>query len=63
MLIGTEISVYNDRQKFEQARSRPAHWPDRHIGLVDKVFANGSGNLGPISGRVIPKTFKMVLDT
>ena len=27
-----------------------------------RVFANGSGNLGLIPGRVIPKTQKMVLD-
>ena len=33
------------------------------IGLVGKVFANGLGDLDSIAGRVIPKTFKMVLDT
>ena len=33
------------------------------IGLVARVFANGPGDLGSIPGRVIPKTFKMVLDT
>ena len=27
-----------------------------------RVFANGPGDLGSISGRVIPKTQKMVLD-
>ena len=27
-----------------------------------RVFANGLGDLGSISGRVIPKTQKMVLD-
>ena len=32
------------------------------IGLVVRVFANGSGNRGSIPGRVIPKTQKMVLD-
>ena len=26
------------------------------------MFANGQGDLGSIPGRVIPKTFKMVLD-
>ena len=26
------------------------------------VFANGPGDLGSIPGRIIPKTFKMVLD-
>ena len=27
-----------------------------------RVFANGLGDLGSISGRVLPKTQKMVLD-
>ena len=27
------------------------------------VFANGPGDLGSITGRVIPKTLKSVLDT
>ena len=33
------------------------------IGLVGREFANGTGDLGLISGRVIPKTLKIVLDT
>ena len=33
------------------------------IGQVGRVFASGTGELGSIPGRVIPKTFKMVLDT
>ena len=33
------------------------------IGLVGRVFANGPEDLGSISGCVIPKTLKMVLDT
>ena len=36
---------------------------ERFIGLVGRVFANGKGDLVSIPGRVIPKTFKMVLDT
>ena len=32
------------------------------IGLVGRVFANGLGDPSSIPGRVIPKTFKMVLD-
>ena len=32
------------------------------IGLGVRVFANSPGDLGSISGRVIPKTQKMVLD-
>ena len=35
---------------------------NRLIGLGGRVFANGPVNLGSIPGRVIPKTFKMVLD-
>ena len=33
------------------------------IGLVDWVLANGPRDQGSITGRVIPKTLKMVLDT
>ena len=36
---------------------------NRLIGQVGRVFANGPGNLGSISGPVIPKTLKMALDT
>ena len=32
-------------------------------GSLGRVFANSSGDLGSIPGRVIPKTLKMVLDT
>ena len=35
----------------------------RLIDLVGRVFANSSGDLGSIPGRVVPKTLKMVLDT
>ena len=35
----------------------------QNIDLVGRMFANGSGDLGSIPGRVIPKTLKMVLDT
>ena len=30
---------------------------------MGRVFANGTGDLGSVPGRVIPKTFKMALDT
>ena len=30
---------------------------------MSRVFANGSGDLGSIPGRVIPETLKMVIDT
>ena len=33
------------------------------IGLVGRMFANGPGDLGSIPGCILPKTFKMVLDT
>ena len=32
------------------------------IGLAVRMFANGPGDLGSITGQVIPKTQKMVLD-
>ena len=31
--------------------------------LVGRVFSNGPRDLGSISGRVIPKTLKMIVDT
>ena len=31
--------------------------------LVGRVFGNGPGDRGSIPGRLITKTFKMVLDT
>ena len=34
-----------------------------HSRLIGLVFANGSGDLGSISGRITPKTLRMVLDT
>ena len=33
------------------------------IGLMGRVFTNALGDLGSLSGRIIPKTLKMVLDT
>ena len=36
---------------------------NRLIGRVGRVFANGPGDLCSISGHIIPKTLKMVLDT
>ena len=37
--------------------------PNRLIGPVGRVFANDTGDLGSIPGRIIPKTLKMVRDT
>ena len=39
------------------------HTRNRLIGLVGRVFASSPGNPCSIPGRVISKTFKMVLDT
>ena len=33
------------------------------FGLVSRAFVNGPQDLGSISGRVIPKTLKIILDT
>ena len=33
------------------------------ISLVGRVIASDPGDLGSIPGRIIPKIFKMVLDT
>ena len=30
---------------------------------MGRVFANGPGDMGSIPGHIIPKTFKMALDT
>ena len=35
----------------------------RLIGRVGRVLANDPGDLGSIPSRILPKTFKMVLDT
>ena len=43
--------------------SKQFYFKQFSIGLEGKVFANGSGDLGSIPGRVLPKTLKMVLDT
>ena len=42
---------------FKRAYIGPVHWPS------GRVFAYGPGDWGSISGRVIPKTQKVVLDT
>ena len=45
----------NKEKLFDTARYRL-------VNQVGRVFVNGPGDLGSIPGRVIPKTFKMVLD-
>ena len=42
---------------------KPYLHSNRLIDLVGWVFTNGPGDHGSIPGHVIPKTFKMVLDT
>ena len=37
--------------------------PNQLIGLVGRVFANGPGDFGSITGCVIPKALKTVLNT
>ena len=32
------------------------------IGMMVRVFTNGTGDMGSIPGQVIPKTQRMVLD-
>ena len=44
------------------SRIRCAYVYDRAVGLMSRVFANGSGDQGSIPGRVIPNTQKLVLD-
>ena len=36
---------------------------NRLTDLVGRVFANGLGDLGSKTGRIIPKTLKMLLDS
>ena len=38
-------------------------YKDRLIGLVGRVLANSSGDLGSTPQHLIPKTLKMILDT
>ncbi len=42
---------------YESQWQEPVHW------LSGRMFANGPGEQGSIPGNVMPKTFKMVLDT
>ena len=46
---------------LQVAKNKPGSFFIR--GLVGRMFANGPGHLGSIPGGVIPKMFKMVLDT
>ena len=48
-------------QKTKPNQSKPNSY--RAIGLMSRVFVNGPGDRGSISGRILAKTQKMVLDT
>ena len=53
------MTIFDEQQNFCWNKNQN----NGLIGLVGKVFANGPGDLGSVTGRVIPKTLKMVLDT
>ena len=50
------------RQDDDDKRSNYVYNVYWAIGLMNRVFANSPGDQGSISGRVVPKTQKMVLD-
>ena len=50
------VLILFEKKKKKKTKGFVIDWP---IGLVGKVFANGSGS---VPGRDIPKTQKMVLD-
>ena len=55
----------NGRNGITKSRKKLEHWKKikpRLIGQVGRVFDNGPRDLSSIPGRVIPKTWKMVLD-
>ena len=58
MLLSTLLYAANDLYQIELLVLDS----NTYIGLMSRVFANGSGDRGSKTGRVIPKTQKMVLD-
>ena len=60
---GKKINVETSKRRVSEKKILLASLYNRLIGLLGRVFANGPEDLGSIPGRVIPKTFKMVLDT
>ena len=63
---GNLCRLPNAKLKIEMSQEESVDccdWLYQLIGQVGRVFANSLGDLGSIPGRVIPKTFKMVLDT
>ena len=55
-----EIKYKRNVTFFKATRILKSYIPD--IGKMVRVFVSGSGDLGSIPGRIIPNTFKMVLD-
>ena len=55
------IVVEGDQKALFSIAITPRCRGDRLIGLVDRVFANGPGDLGSIPCRVIPKLQKCYL--
>ena len=54
--IRYEKNIFRQSVQLHQSRNNI-------IGIVGRVFTNALGDLSSIPLRVIPKTFKMVLDT
>ena len=52
-----------EKKEIERGIGYYYYYYNRLIGLVTRVFAYGPGDRDSISGRVIPKTLKMILDT
>ena len=48
--------------KREKLREKFRKIYNRSIGIMVRVFGNGTGDRGSILSRVIPKTHKMILD-
>ena len=57
------VPEYRCRQISEKLSLTISLDIQRFIGLVGRMFANGPGDLCSIPGGIIPKTFKMVLNT
>ena len=58
-MVPLEFKLAKGLRKLHYAR---VYKLNRPIGLIGRVFANGSGDWGSIPGRVISKTQKMVHD-
>ena len=57
------IYIYIYRVDVSQVFLHIVIWYQVFLSNTNKLHTVGPGNLGSIPGRVIPKTFKMVLDT